>query len=55
MWGINIYPHLEGTENWIDFDSMINLRPLQNNRSRDVESPEIREKIQAVVEKLVIK
>jgi len=55
LWGINIYPDLEGTENWIEFDSMINLRPLQNNRSRDVESPEIREKIQAVVEKLVIK
>ncbi|MFO7951575.1 MAG: DUF5674 family protein [Bacillota bacterium] len=55
LWGINIYPDLEGTENWIEFDSMINLRPLQNNRSRDVESPEIREKIQAIVEKLVIK
>ncbi len=55
LWGINIYPDLEGTDNWIDFDSMINLRPSQNNRSRDVENPEIRERIKAIVEKLVIK
>src|SRR3989339_979667 len=35
LWGINIYidkPANERTE----FDSMINIRPRQNNRSRDI-------------------
>ena len=55
LWGINIYPGEVGTENWIEFDSMINLRPSQGNRSRRVENPELREKINAVVDKLVIR
>ena len=55
LWGINIYPDEVGTENWIEFDSMINLRPSQENRSRGVENPQLREKIKAVVDKLVIR
>ncbi len=55
LWGINIYPGEVGTENWIEFDSMINLRPSQGNRSRGVENPQLREKINAVVDKLVIR
>ena len=54
IWGINIYPELEG-DDFVEFDSMINLRPSQGNRSRDVEDPKIREKIMAVVNKLVQK
>ena len=38
LWGINLYPDIEDND-WIEFDSMINLRPTQNNRSRDVEDP----------------
>lgn len=52
LWGINIYPELKGEER-IEFDSMINLRPAQNNRSRGVESAEIRGKIITLVNKLV--
>lgn len=52
LWGINLYPG-ESTENWIEFDSMINVRPAQGNRSRDVEDPELREKIRAIVKALV--
>lgn len=52
LWGINLY--LEDTEeDFIEFDSMINIRPIQNNRSRGVENAEIREKIRAIVEKWV--
>ena len=53
LWGINIYPDKFGTENWIEYDSMINLRPVQNNRSRGVDNPEFRAKIQKIVKKLV--
>ncbi len=52
LWGINLYPNATG-ENFIEFDSMINLRPNQNNRSRGVDDPAIREKIIAVVHGLV--
>ncbi len=52
LWGINIYPELEGADR-IEFDSMINIRPAQGNRSRGVDNMEIREKIIQVVHKLI--
>ena len=48
LWGINIYPDLEKDER-IEFDSMINLRPSQNNNSRGVEDEKAREKILEIV------
>ena len=54
LWGINFYPELIG-EDFVEFDSMINLRPSQNNRSRGVEDIEIQKKIFNVVNKLVRK
>ncbi|MBU1355177.1 MAG: hypothetical protein KJ620_01265 [Candidatus Edwardsbacteria bacterium] len=52
LWGINIYPEIEG-EGFIEFDSMINLRPSHNNLSRGVDDKETREKIIEVVTRLV--
>ena len=53
LWGINLYPDMEG-EDFIEFDSMINIRPAQNNRSRNVEAPDIRDLIcEIVMEKVV--
>jgi hypothetical protein len=50
LWGINIY--LDGAfPNNIEFDSIINIRPSQNNRSRFVEDANIREKILKWLEK----
>jgi len=54
LWGINFYPDLEG-DDFIEFDSMINLRPRLNNFSRGVEDIKIRQKIKEVVDKLIIK
>jgi len=54
LWGINIYPELEG-EDFIEFDSMINLRPSQGNRSRGVEDAKIRSNIRTIVNKLIQK
>jgi len=54
LWGINIYPELSG-DDFVEFDSMINLRPSQGNRSRGVENPDIREKIIEIVDKVVSK
>jgi hypothetical protein len=52
LWGINIYPD-NNNEEWIEFDSMINVRPRANNRSRSVEDQAIREKIIKIISSLV--
>jgi hypothetical protein len=52
LWGINIYPELEGDDR-IEFDSMINLRPSQQNMSRYIENPEIRKEIYRITSKLI--
>ncbi|MBI4050764.1 MAG: hypothetical protein HY396_02195 [Candidatus Doudnabacteria bacterium] len=52
LWGINIYVN-EPRESWIEFDSMINLRPSQGNRSRRVESMETQKKIKEIVNRLI--
>ena len=54
LWGINLYPD-EKAENFIEYDSMINLRPSQGNRSRGVEDPTLQKKIVAIVTQLVAK
>jgi len=49
LWGINLWPEQYGTDSFIEFDSMINIRPWQNNRSRSVDDHEIRERITGIV------
>lgn len=52
LWGCNIYPELEG-DDFLEFDSMINVRPRLHNFSRDIENEEIREKIRDIINKKV--
>src|SRR3990167_10171113 len=53
LWGINLYPN-QAAEEWIEFNSMINVRPSQGNRSRGVENPDIQKKIKIIVNNLVL-
>ncbi|OGB85821.1 hypothetical protein A3J41_02485 [candidate division TM6 bacterium RIFCSPHIGHO2_12_FULL_38_8] len=53
LWGINFHPNKFPSADWVEFDSMINVRPLQANMSRYVENEQIRKKILTVVSKLV--
>ena len=53
LWGINLYPEMEG-EDFIEFDSLINIRPYQGNRSRDVQDPVVRKRIVEVVNTLIL-
>lgn len=53
LWGINLYPEDEGRD-WIEFDSMINIRPGDDNRSRGVDDPRVRARIWSVVDSLII-
>lgn len=52
LWGINLYPDIAG-DDWLEYDSMINLRPASGNRSRGVDDPTVRERIREIVTQLV--
>ena len=54
LWGINLYPELSGND-LIEYDSMINVRPGQGNRSRSVESEAVQKKIVEVVGKRIVR
>ncbi|KWW29109.1 MAG: hypothetical protein AUK63_1665 [bacterium P3] len=52
LWGINLYPEMDG-EDFIEFDSLINIRPFQGNRSRDVLDSTVRRQIVDIVNSLI--
>lgn len=53
LWGINLYPAKFGTPDFIEFDSMINLKPRQNNMTRGVEDLKIQEQIRNIISGVV--
>jgi Protein of unknown function (DUF5674) len=54
LWGINLYPAEFGTPAFIEFDSMINVRPREGNRSRSVGDEVTRRRITDIVGRLVV-
>ncbi len=52
LWGINLYPSKYG-EDFVEFDSVINLRPSEGNFSRAVDNPQIQRKILEIVKRLI--
>jgi hypothetical protein len=52
VWGINLYPEKEGGD-FMEFDSMINLKPAFGNRTRGVDDAVIQKKIIEIVGKLI--
>ena len=53
VWGINLYPAKTG-EDFLEFDSMINLKPAFGNRTRGVDDEKIRERIKEIIGRLVM-
>jgi hypothetical protein len=54
LWGINLYPDADPNgADFIEYDSMINLRPSQKNRSRGVDDEETRTAIVAIVKEWI--
>jgi hypothetical protein len=53
LWGINVYPDRPTTE-LVEFDSMINVRPSQDNRSRGVEDAAVQQQILNIVGRLIV-
>lgn len=54
LWGINLYPDKKEND-FVEFDSMINIRPSQENRSRGVDDKIVRKRIIEIVNELVKK
>ncbi len=54
LWGINLYPHEEG-DDFVEFDSMINLRPSQGNMSRGIDDENIRRLVLEIVNERVVR
>ena len=52
VWGINLYPNQKGEE-FIEFNSMINIRPRLNNFTRGIDNYKLRSKITDIVISLV--
>lgn len=54
LWGINLYPEFDkNSPDFVEFDSMINIRPMQGNRNRGIVSPEIRLEILSIIKEIV--
>ena len=51
LWGVNIY--FDSKDDWLEFDSMINLKPQLGNRTRSVDDPVVREKIKTILKKFI--
>ena len=52
VWGINLYPAKIG-EDFLEFDSMINLKPAFGNRTRGIDDEKTRTRIKEIIERLV--
>jgi hypothetical protein len=52
LWGINLYPDMAEAD-WLEFDSVINLRPSFGNRSRGVDDPSTQAAIAGFVARVV--
>lgn len=53
IWGINLYPDKKG-EDFIEFDSMVNLKPALGNRTRNIEDRKIQDQIREIVGRLIV-
>ena len=52
LWGINLYPEKNSAE-FIEYNSLINIRPKAGNRKIDIEIPEIKEKIKTIINEII--
>src|SRR3989344_3103253 len=52
IWGINLYPAETG-DAFLEFDSMINIKPAQGNRTRGIDDEKIREEVRRIVGEIV--
>jgi len=52
LWGANLYPDSSG-DDFIEYQSLINIRPKAGNRSMEIEDEEVRDSVKKVIDSLV--
>jgi hypothetical protein len=52
LWGANYYPG-RGPDGCIEFTSLINIRPSQDNRSMEIQSEEVRARVRELAYRLI--
>jgi len=52
LWGIDIYPE-KSKDKWLEFNSLINIRPSIGNRSMEIQDNKIKDKIRQIIDNLV--
>ncbi len=53
VWGFNIYPNRPRSE-WIEYTSLINIRPQLGNRTMEVKSEVIRKKMKEIIDSKIM-
>lgn len=53
IWGFNLYPHVP-SDRWIEYTSLINIRPRQGNSSYEIRDIHIRNRIHEIVSQKII-
>jgi len=53
LWGANVYVNEIVFGERIEYTSLINIRPRQGNRSMELQDPELRKQVRAVVDTLI--
>lgn len=52
IWGFNIYID-RPRENWLEFNSLINIKPAADNRSADIEKEDVKNKIKEIISEII--
>ncbi len=53
LWGFNIYPG-KTREEYLEYTSLINIRPRQGNMDRDIKDLNLRRQIKSIVDDMVV-
>ncbi len=54
IWGIRLHPAAFGTGEFVEFDSMLNIKPERANETTGVEDAGRRERIRQIVDGIVV-
>jgi len=52
LWGVNIYPE-KTREEYLEYTSLINIRPRQGNMGRDIKDLNLRRQIKNIIDEMV--
>lgn len=53
LWGGNFYP-LKSKKDWLEYSSLINLKPSQDNFAIDIKNQPIKKQINKIIKQLII-